>query len=717
MTEAGSKAWTALGEGPAFDVTFDPPSVIADAFDQLLPYVDGRLWPKVTDETLRYGFVGYAPNGAPNPFFDALVAARSRRDEAQAEALKFIDGQEPYGGAFVTRLGDLSGPVRDFPRVAAALRGAVKPASWLKAVKVDLDALLARHGGDPGYFASPGYREAIDRIWQSYFALVMLLGYDQALLADLARSLWLAHVIDLAVAPGASKSKGVTVLDLAPGQIALLANATIVLPSEVFPLSPPSASSNGVAAGWIAPYAVGDLRMVRQRLLRYAPGEIARIETVVRGERREISNRTRRQQDSIEDVVSSVIDNGAGQTDIRAVFRWLNKIYEARLINYGRRLVLEVLTPRPAADFIARHDARTGARLAQPASPARQLGVASFRDIGPDNYAEICALYGVTEIRPPPPSQIFVTTALRAGEDRLVAIPAGYCAVAALARCVTGPSDPTPPVVLVGSRVVTPGDAATPLPPYGEEATLPVSIAPTPGANVLVNVEIQCAPAPRALDGWRIGLYAAVTRAYQEQAARHWQQVGEAGTGGSSGRSPLACRQIERRALKAACISLLVGRMATLTGAEGGGPPSLVDVDQPRYVQFLDQSLEWDKMTYGFDSDAPGGGPDDMDPGGDTLFVSFLQADQARVLLPVQPARLMSFLYFLSSGKVWDGPDALAPVDPQDVPLINDLKLSPPDGGEEQVGAAWEVVVPTAMQVLDDAPARAPDLIASGRAL
>jgi hypothetical protein len=43
-------------------VTFNPPSVIADAFDQLLPYVDGRLWPKVTDETLRHGFVGYAPS-------------------------------------------------------------------------------------------------------------------------------------------------------------------------------------------------------------------------------------------------------------------------------------------------------------------------------------------------------------------------------------------------------------------------------------------------------------------------------------------------------------------------------------------------------------------------------------------------------------------------------------------------------------------------------
>jgi hypothetical protein len=225
MTEAGPKAWTALGEDPALD--------------QPLPYVDGRLWPEVTDEALRHGFISYAPGAAPNAFFAALVAARSRRDEAQAEALTFIDGREPYGGAFVARLGDLPGPVRDFPRAAAALRvGVVKPASWLKAVKVDLDALLARHGDEPGYFTSPGYREAIDRIWQSYFALVVLLGYDQALLAELAQSLWLAHVIDLAVAPGVSKSKGVTVLDLAPEQIALLANATIVLPSAVFPLPP-----------------------------------------------------------------------------------------------------------------------------------------------------------------------------------------------------------------------------------------------------------------------------------------------------------------------------------------------------------------------------------------------------------------------------------------------------------------------------------------------
>ena len=37
----------------------------------------------------------------------------------------------------------------------------------------------------------------------------------------------------------------------------------------------------------------------------------------------------------------------------------------------------------------------------------------------------------------------------------------------------------------------------------------------------------------------------------------------------------------------------------------------------------------------------------------DALFASFLQAGQARVLLPVQPAHVMAFLYFYSAGMLW----------------------------------------------------------------
>jgi hypothetical protein len=203
-----------------------------------------------TDEAFRYGFIRHAPGDPPNGFFQDLVAARPQGGDPRLLALRFIDGQEPYAGDFIPRLGDLAGPIRDFPRAAQALRrgAAAGPANWAKAVGAELDALLARHDQAPGYFASTGYREAVDRIWWSYFALVIVSEPAQALLAELTSSLWLAHVVDLALAPGVSESGGVAVVDLNREQIARLAEATIVLPGEIFPLPPPSDGAADIRA-------------------------------------------------------------------------------------------------------------------------------------------------------------------------------------------------------------------------------------------------------------------------------------------------------------------------------------------------------------------------------------------------------------------------------------------------------------------------------------
>jgi hypothetical protein len=87
--------------------------------------------------------------------------------------------------------------------------------------------------------------------------------------------------------------------------------------------------------------------------------------------------------------------------------------------------------------------------------------------------------------------------------------------------------------------------------------------------------------------------------------------------------------------------------------------------------------------------------------GGDQGFVRFLQADQARVLLPVRPAEALPFLYFLACGELWPG--RRAPVVAADIALVADL-VATPSGRQKpvRVGDAWAVVVPTPMTVLDD---------------
>lgn len=821
-----------------------PLPLISGQSGELFPYVYVRRWPRISDDDLQYGFIQYTAGSPPtNAFYGDLVAARQQGLNAvELLTLSFIDGGPPYAGQFVDSTRSLSGPPRDFAHIAAELQHQTLPQeAWLSLVHQKLECLLQRWHQPASYFKSTAYVEEIDRVWQSYFAMVITLGYDPALLSALTQTLWMAHVVAQATVPATTGSNdSVMMRALMPAQVAQLRDATILLPGAVFP-SPAAniAPRPSAVKGWIEPYAVGDLQMVRQRLLRYACGEVARIENVIRGERKEVSSRlARRQVDmqanhgnegqtlqnddveartslleeaqktiasksivkdydnfqttygpptvailngtwtrtispgpspgvddttrfarevlnhsinrltrqvgtlrasstlhQVEDATISVIDNTSGASGICAVYRWLNKVYEAYVVNYGNRLMMEFTVLRPAARYIASQAALTGERLLRP-EPPQQRGICSFEDITRSNYATYGAIYGVTGLKPPPPTSRVVTTILRSGEEKQIVVPLGYCAYQAwIAWNGTIPGIPAPEVLIGREKIKLTSAGTMPIIPapevligpehvkltsennkvalHGEDTTIPVSVSniaptlsPPTDPQVQVSIEIECTPSFYLYDEWRIGVYDAIVKAYQEQLARyHCDSAG----GVTGPRSPLANRRIEQRELRDACMGLLLERAAALTGApDVGSPPSQWLVYEPRYLQFLDTVLEWREMAYSFhcaprayaiDADASTAGSD-----GDESFIRFLQADQARVLLPVQPGHVMAFLYFFTAGMIWDGSDRQVPVYADDEALVNDLKQSMHQPHiERRIGSAWELVVPTSMQVLDGA--------------
>lgn len=829
----------------------EPLPIVTTHPDELFPYVYVRRWPKVSAADLLDGFVSYTAASPPSSgFFGDLVSARNQpqgaRQAAQQLAVEFIDGSI-YPGDFIADMDSLAGPVSQFPEAFMRLpRLEDAPTAWLARACEQVTRLLSRYALDWNYFDTAAYAQALDRVWQSYFALVITLGYDTALLDELTRALLMAHLVEVALQPFESLTQAGAAATTAAGetpatapmvpeqtllttrQINALLHATPVLSAQVFPLPPAQAAAATSPppglAGWIEPYAIGDLQMVRQRLLRYQCGEIARIENVMRGERREVTHkRTHRQLDELrqssgekqllqnddadersnlqeearktvagvvetnqynnftssygpptqatldgswsktvqpgatpglddttrfardilsktvnrisrsvsltrssstmsqtEDSVVSLVDNTAGTHSLRGVYRWLNKVYEACVVNYGQRLMMEFMVCKPAAAFIAGEQAAAGHDFVKPLPPLR-LHIATFKDIQPGNYAGLGAYYGVLDLEPPPLAQRFASATLRDGEEKQIAIPAGYGATKAFVGYVSAPTGLPAPVVLVGRQTVTASGSPDGMALFGEDDSVPVSVldyppslSPPTDPQVQVNIEIQCAPSDRCMDEWRIGIYAAVMRAYQERLAAYNLRVEGGPQGRAATRSPLANRQIEQRELRNACLRLLLERMLTLTGMGAQGyalsPPSEFAVYEPRYLQFFDEVLEWNEMVYSFYA---GPGPGSGAVGGvelgslaaddDALFSSFLQADQARVLLPVQPAHVMAFLYFYSSGMLWASSDRLAPANPVDVPLVNDLKQSGPERHPVRpIGPCWEVLVPTAMQVLDE---------------
>ncbi|MBL0125862.1 MAG: hypothetical protein IPP83_00060 [Flavobacteriales bacterium] len=136
-----------------------------------------------------------------------------------------------------------------------------------------------------------------------------------------------------------------------------------------------------------------------------------------------------------------------------------------------------------------------------------------------------------------------------------------------------------------------------------------------------------------------------------------------------------------------------------------------------KYIQFFEQAFEWDQMTYLFY-------PyfwarkkewvnilhrDENDP----LFMNFLQAGAARVLVPVRNTYVKAVLHYLNTGgEIWNGEDVPAPDDPLYVSIIDEIMEA--DGyfeGGEIESEPWLSKVPTSLVYLThgDTPDDLPD--------
>lgn len=115
-------------------------------------------------------------------------------------------------------------------------------------------------------------------------------------------------------------------------------------------------------------------------------------------------------------------DNRASDAHVVGIYRWVDKIYEARTMNYGRRLMLDLSVPEPAAFFrglMTKSELDGAVELEEPVHPSQlhktsftplgapgPNGFQSFLDVTEDNYARLAAVYDVTDVSAPPLEKI-----------------------------------------------------------------------------------------------------------------------------------------------------------------------------------------------------------------------------------------------------------------------------------------------------------------------
>lgn len=427
---------------------------------------------------------------------------------------------------------------------------------------------------------------------------------------------------------------------------------------------------------------------------------VARLTERVREERRT------RTLEETEEQNEHTFNNEEGVTNISGVYRWVDKYYRAKVVDYGKRLFYEFVVPEPAALYAFATQYNLDARVPphKPEEPVNADGAPlTATDITRKNYLSLAAASGAIDIPSPPPRWTKVSKAIHRevpeGESWAFStedfkVPPGYYAYSGafrLARHPASPQDEHAIILTIGLRT---------LDLIGEECILfassarfklsherdhiPVHLVAHNVKEVGLNIEAWCHLLHSQFEKWQVQAYAAIMNAHQKAVMSYEERIAAAGITdvmliGSE--NPAINRQIELRELKRACIAMWAG----LDFDQAGGidrdeaadvPDNFPEIDianataNADATKFFESAFDWSNVTYEFLAYFWGRKPEWLEllsgSSKDPVFEAFLQAGAARVVVPVQPAFAEAVLYYQLTGEIWSGGEIHAFDDPFD---------------------------------------------------
>lgn len=495
-------------------------------------------------------------------------------------------------------------------------------------------------------------------------------------------------------------------------------------------------------------------------------------------------------------------DNREGDKHVTGVYRWVDKIYQNDLVNYGKRLMYEFTLPEPARNY--KHlllqnladnqqgEACDSLVLEKPLSPV-ELGILDFNYINEWKLARAAEHYGIELDEYPVRfktiaksfSENFGLIGSQADENNpwvgaknfQFKIPMGYKCTAYDARYSVRKQDVNYPnftkdeaniptnifghIIIAdnkkdiytesvkwfgGDIPYTPANTTSVGPAHEEYLSIAVvtkNIGPF-AMTVWADLEIT----EDYHDQLRIQYYSAIWQAYREklqayQDALYAQCLEKQQKEAAAQKDPnynvpsLMARTIEKTEIKRLIIELIMDKVNRYN--YGAPMPigrnnyihdpcnSTLNINtadnfyrgQMYYAKFLEQAFDWDIMAYNFlpyywaDEDE-WGDLLSINTSTDPIFLAFLQAGMANIVLPVRPGLEKSVAFLLETGKLWrgngfilDGQDDLYPAIEQNLQIeLNEEgnEIVYGEFGEQLpvIEATWETRVPSTLTIVQD---------------
>ena len=439
--------------------------------------------------------------------------------------------------------------------------------------------------------------------------------------------------------------------------------------------------------------------------------------------------RSRTTLTEIEENNEHIFDNVAGTDHVTGIFHWVDKYYQAQLVNFGARMMYDFMVPEPAAFHIySQASKETSNTLYEPISPEKK-GIESFESINDANYAQLTKLYGVQNVTPPPREFKVVAGSYNANKideppvqtysyDNLN-VPVGYEAKTAAVNINVADVAGWAQIFIGNNWYQYKCDWTIGM--SNETELIPFTVITN--SNFVINVEVTCRRTDRTYTQWKIQIFNAIFDAYKAQLAEYNQAISalEIQSGISiSGDNPGRNREVEKEELKKSCLELITRQrfstfnaMVSNHSAEGYPEAHPDEAEaEGKYIRFFENAFEWEQITYIFYPYFWGRKAnwttvkqfDSSDP----LFAKFLRAGAARVQVPVRPGFESAILHYMSTGEIWSGGDVPVINDPEYLSIVNEVKAGQDDSGTP-VGDPWIVKVPTSLVMLQSNPATLPD--------
>jgi len=459
-------------------------------------------------------------------------------------------------------------------------------------------------------------------------------------------------------------------------------------------------------------------------------------------------------------------DNREGDQHVTGVYRWIDKVYKNKVVNYGKRLMYEFMVPEPARFFYQTlyeqvnnadgggsnagngNNGGGGNTLTAPTPPP----IDDHTELTRNNYATIAANYGASVSVPPDERKTVSINIAESigGTDQpktfrynSLQVPPNYhCKEVKLtvsfgfqARRVW----PLPypecyfKASLAGNNWQYPHSLRGTGNRSNVEKTftglnltnqLPVSINTRRIRNFNGTVVAKCILDSNVFEQWQQETFQAIMTAYNTQLQSYNDALAAQEAAAQANAANASEADIRHNSalnlniitteLKRLCIEMLTQPFGIQMGEDFYQDPgqcqNVPDLilgkeldDYGSIVKFFEQAFDWQLMAYIF---YPYYWAEKCERwqelmkrqnGVDHIFQLFLQAGMSRVVVPIREGFEKTVLYFMETGKVWNGKDAI--IDMDDELYLSILEeLAEPSG--KQIGDSWFTTVPSMLNII-----------------